>query len=62
MSQNNGRRILDENGACPACRGSLNTYDSYCCPICQGTGLAHVPDIKEVFVPERDANFFLERL
>jgi hypothetical protein len=37
---------------CPACNGSLNSYDSYSCPICQGASLVKVKAMEELFLPE----------
>lgn len=48
--------------ACPACRGSLNAYDSYCCPICQGTGFIQVTDTEEMFSPQAVYEFSIEHL
>jgi hypothetical protein len=37
---------------CLACNGSLNSYDSYFCPVCQGTALVEVQAIEEVLLPK----------
>jgi RecJ-like exonuclease len=37
---------------CWACNGSLNFYDSYSCPICQGVGFVEVQALEEVLFPE----------
>jgi RecJ-like exonuclease len=37
---------------CWACNGSLNSYDSYSCPICQGTGFVEVLDLPEAVLPK----------
>ena len=42
--------------ACSACNGSLNSYDSYSCPVCQGTGLVEVQALEEEFLPKAVLN------
>jgi DnaJ-class molecular chaperone len=37
---------------CLACNGSLNSYDSYFCPVCQGTGFVEVQAFEEVLLPK----------
>jgi DnaJ-class molecular chaperone len=43
---------------CLACNdnGSLNSFDSYSCPICQGTGFVEVQALEEVQLPKVMAN------
>jgi DnaJ-class molecular chaperone len=43
---------------CLACNGnsSLNSYDSYSCPICRGTGFVEVQALEEVLLPETKSN------
>jgi DnaJ-class molecular chaperone len=41
---------------CSACNGSLNSYDSYSCPICQGTDLVEVQTLEETQVPKTVVN------
>jgi DnaJ-class molecular chaperone len=41
---------------CLACNGSLNSYDSYSCPICQGTGFVEVQALEETQPPKVMAN------
>jgi hypothetical protein len=36
---------------CLACNGSLNSYDSYSCPVCQGAGFVEVMPLEEEVVP-----------
>lgn len=45
-------RIVKVN--CLACNGSLYAYDSYSCPICQGTGFVEVQAFEEVLLPETE--------
>jgi hypothetical protein len=52
---------------CMACNGSLNSYDSYSCPVCQGAGFAHVKALEGMLLPEcfqKAGNYeaFMERL
>jgi DnaJ-class molecular chaperone len=50
------RRIV--NVDCLACNGngSLNSYDSYSCPICQGAGFIEVRASEEVLLPKARSN------
>jgi DnaJ-class molecular chaperone len=43
---------------CLACNGngSLNSFDSYSCPICQGTGCVEVQALEEAQLPKVMAN------
>jgi predicted RNA-binding Zn-ribbon protein involved in translation (DUF1610 family) len=41
---------------CLSCNGSLNSYDSYSCPICQGAGLIEVQALEEVLLPKAVLN------
>jgi len=52
---------------CLACNGSLNSYDSYSCPFCQGTGIVEAQIVEEALLPEAMAKvggyeFRVERL
>jgi DnaJ-class molecular chaperone len=49
-------RIVKVN--CLACNGngSLYSYDSYSCPICQGNGFVEVQAFEEVLLPEARSN------
>jgi DnaJ-class molecular chaperone len=52
---------------CLACNGSLNSYDSYSCPFCQGTGFVEAQIVEEEFLPKAMAKvggyeFGVERL
>jgi DnaJ-class molecular chaperone len=54
-------------GKCLACNGSLNSYDSYSCPFCQGTGFVEAQTIGEALLAEAMAKvggyeFRVERL
>jgi DnaJ-class molecular chaperone len=43
---------------CLACsgNGSLNSFDSYSCPVCQGTGFVGVQAVEEAQLPKVMAN------
>jgi hypothetical protein len=42
--------------SCWACNGSLNSYDSYVCPVCQGTGWVEVQALEEKQLPKAELN------
>ena len=37
---------------CMVCNGSLNSYDSYSCPVCRGVGFVHVQALEEMSLSE----------
>jgi hypothetical protein len=37
---------------CLACSGDLHSYDSYSCPVCQGTGFVEVQAFEEALLPK----------
>jgi DnaJ-class molecular chaperone len=37
---------------CSACNGSLNSYDFYSCPVCQGSGFVKPQIVEEAPFPE----------
>jgi DnaJ-class molecular chaperone len=64
LNNHNGRngRNLESKVECPACNGSRNTYDSYFCPICQGTGFVEPAEFKGEFPPKPGYEYSIERL
>jgi hypothetical protein len=52
---------------CLACNGSLHSYDSYSCPVCQSAGFVEAQSMEEALFPEAMARvggyeFRVERL
>jgi hypothetical protein len=41
---------------CLACNGSLYSYDSYSCPVCQGAGFVEVVPLEEALLPKAVSN------